>query len=233
MVSGQGHVLVPRNAVPAVWASGTPMTTLLLRHGETPLSPEHRFAGRGDIPLTGNGLAQAQAAAARLAARGDVTAVVTSPLRRARLTAEAVAEATGAPLTVDVTWAEADFGEWEGLSLSEAAKRWPDEMAAWRKDTAAAPPGGESVETVADRVLAGLGPLTSAHAGQTVVVVSHVTPIKILLMHALAAPLAAVRRLWLDVAALCEVAWYPDGTGMIHSMNDTSHLHALPAGAVT
>jgi ribonuclease H / adenosylcobalamin/alpha-ribazole phosphatase len=205
------------------------MTALLLRHGETPLSPERRFAGRGDIPLTRIGLAQARAAAARLAARGDVTAVVTSPLRRTRLTAEAVAEATGAPLTVDVTWAEADFGEWEGLSLSEAAQRWPDEVAAWRADTAAAPPGGESIETAADRVLAGLGPLVSAHAGRTVVVVSHVTPIKILLVHALAAPLASVRRMWLGVGALCETVWYPDGTAVVRTMNDTAHLRTQSA----
>jgi broad specificity phosphatase PhoE len=209
------------------------VTTLLLRHGETPLSPEHRFAGRGDIPLTGNGLAQARAAAARLAARGDVAAVITSPLRRARLTAEAVAEATGAPLTVDPAWAEADFGEWEGLSLAEAARRWPGEVAAWRTGTAAAPPGGESTETVAERVLPGLGPLVSAHAGRTVVIVSHVNPIKILLVHALAAPLGAVRRMWLDVAALCEVMWYPDGTATVRTMNDTAHLRAQspePAG---
>jgi broad specificity phosphatase PhoE/ribonuclease HI len=216
------------DAVPAGWGSGTPVTTLLLRHGETPLSPERRFAGRGDIPLAETGLAQARAAAARLADRGDVAAVVTSPLRRARLTAEAVAQATGAPWTVDATWAEADFGSWEGLTLSEAVQRWPDEVAAWRTSTAVAPPGGESIETVAERVLAGLGPLMAAHAGQTVVIVSHVTPIKILLVHALAAPLASVRRTWLDVGALCETAWYPDGTAMVRTMNDTTHLRARP-----
>lgn len=75
-------------------------------------------------------------------------------------------------------------------------------------------------------MLAGLGPLLSAHAGQTVVIVSHVNPIKILLAHALEAPLLAVRRLWLDVAALCEVTWNPEGTAVVRSMNDTAHLRA-------
>jgi len=103
--------------------------TLLLRHGQTPLSAERRFAGRGDVPLTDAGREQAAAAAARLAQRGGIDVIVTSPLRRARRTAEAVAEATHAPLLVDDDLAEADFGKWEGLTLPRLArsgrKRWP------------------------------------------------------------------------------------------------------------
>src|SRR5208282_1131663 len=76
-------------------ARGQATTTLLLRHGQTALSAERRFAGRGDIPLTEAGVRQAAAAARRLAGRGGIDVIVTSPLQRARRTAQEVARATG------------------------------------------------------------------------------------------------------------------------------------------
>ena len=202
-----------------------PTTTVLLRHGETPLSVERRFAGRGDIPLTETGKLQAKAAAQRLAAaRGGVDLIVTSPLQRARLTAEAVAAATGAPVEVDDGWIETDFGEWEGLSYAEAMERWPDEVTAWMKDTSKAPPGGESFSAAGRRVLAALGRLLARAEPGRVVVVSHVTPMKTVLRHALLAPPQALRRMHLDVACLCEVNWYADGPAVVRTFNDTGHL---------
>lgn len=206
-------------------AQGPPATTLLLRHGQTPLSAERRFAGRGDIPLTETGLAQAAAAARRLAARGGIDAIVTSPLQRARLTAEAVSAETGVPVEVDEAWAETDFGKWEGLTFAEAAGRWPDEVAAWAADPDVAPPGGESFADTGRRVLAALDRLLAARPQATVLVVSHVTPMKLLLRHALLAPPQALRRMYLDVACLCEIDWYGGGsTGVVRSLNDTAHL---------
>ena len=131
-------------------------TTLLLRHGQTAMSAERRFAGRGDIPLTDLGREQAAAAAARLKARGGIDLIASSPLSRARHTAEAVAEATGAPLVTDEDLAETDFGDWEGLTFAEVMARWPDEMAAWRGSADVAPPGGESLSSAARRALAAL-----------------------------------------------------------------------------
>jgi probable phosphoglycerate mutase len=206
-------------------AHSEPTTTVLLRHGETPLSAERRFAGRGDIPLTETGKLQAKAAAQRLAARGGVDLIVSSPLQRARLTAEAVAAATGTPVQVDDGWIEADFGEWEGLSYAEAMERWPDEVTAWMKDTSVAPPGGESFAAAGRRVLAALDRLLARAEPGRVVVVSHVTPIKTVLRHALLAPPPALRRMHLDVACLCEVDWYADGPAVVRSFNDTAHLH--------
>src|SRR5580700_9870667 len=118
---------------------GRPTTTLLLRHGQTALSAERRFAGRGDIPLTDLGLEQAAAAAARLAQRGGIDLVLTSPLRRAQQTAQAVADAAGAPLAVAEDLAETDFGSWEGMTFAEVMARWPDEIAAWMTNADAAP----------------------------------------------------------------------------------------------
>jgi probable phosphoglycerate mutase len=203
---------------------------VLLRHGETALSGERRFAGRGDIPLTGTGLKQAAAAAARLAARGGLDLIVSSPLERTRQTADAVATATGMPLVAEDGWMETDFGEWEGLNHAEAERGWPEQMAAWLNDTGAAPPGGESFASTSDRALKALGSLLAEHAGSTVLVVSHVTPIKILLLHAMLAPPAALRRIQLDVACLCEIDWYTGGVGVVRSVNDTAHL-SLPGMA--
>jgi probable phosphoglycerate mutase len=188
------------------------------------MSAERRFAGRGDAPLTSTGLQQAAAAAARLAERGDIDAVVTSPLRRAVRTAEAVAGAAGVPLEVDSDLVETDFGDWEGLTFGEVLARWPDEMTAWQADASAAPPGGESFAAVAERVDMALDRLLTDRKGQTIVVVSHVTPIKTLVCRALLAPPAAMFRMHLDVAALCEAAWFADGPALLRSLNDTAHL---------
>jgi probable phosphoglycerate mutase len=201
-----------------------PVTTLLLRHGETALSGEKRFSGTVDVPLTEHGLAQARAAATWLAAQGSVDAVITSPLRRARQTAAEVAAATGAPVRVEDRFREAGFGKWEGLSFAEASEQWPDEMAAWRAGPDTPPPGGESFASVRKRVTAALDGLLAVDPGTRLVIVSHVTPIKELVARAVLAPSpAALFRMRLDVAALCEIGWYPDGA-MLHSFNDTRHL---------
>jgi ribonuclease H / adenosylcobalamin/alpha-ribazole phosphatase len=205
-------------------AHGRATTTLLLRHGQTPLSAERRFAGRGDIPLTETGRRQAAAAAARLAARGGIDVIVSSPLRRTRRTAEAAAEATGAPVIVDDDLVETDFGKWEGLSFAEAGAQDPDKMRAWLADADAAPPGGESFATAGRRVLGALDRLLDAYPERTLLIVSHVTPIKTLLCRALLAPPAALFRIHLDVASLCEVDWFADGPALVRSVNDTAHL---------
>jgi ribonuclease H / adenosylcobalamin/alpha-ribazole phosphatase len=93
--------------------------------------------------------------------------------------------------------------------------------------TPAPPTRGESFAATAERVLAALGSLLAERPGATVLVVSHVTPMKILLLHALLAPPAALRRMQLDVACLWEIDWYAGGAGVVRSVNDTAHL-SLP-----
>jgi probable phosphoglycerate mutase len=205
-------------------AQGEPTTTLLLRHGQTPLSAEKRFAGTGDIELTETGVRQAKLAGDRLAARGGIDVIVTSPLRRARETAEAVAEATGAPVVAGEDFRETDFGAWEGLTFAEAQQRWPDDVAAWLADPSSAPTGGESFATVDARVRAALERVLTDYTRRTVLVVSHVTPIKTLVAAALLAPPAAMYRMHLDVGALSQIDWYADGPAVVRSLNDTAHL---------
>jgi broad specificity phosphatase PhoE len=204
-------------------AQGEPAATLLLRHGQTPMSVQKRYAGRTDVPLTDAGLAQAAAAAKRLAS-ARIDAIVASPLRRTVQTAEAVAAVTGLPVTADEGFRETDFGDWDGLTFAEVRERWPAEMAAWLADPQVAPPGGESFAEVSERVIPALARVLAGRAGKRILVVSHVTPIKTLVAAALLAPPAALFRMHLDVAALCEIDWYADGPAVLRSYNDTAHL---------
>jgi probable phosphoglycerate mutase len=204
-------------------AQGKPTVTLLLRHGQTPMSVEKRYAGRSDVPLTKTGLTQAAAAAKRLASAG-IDAIVASPLQRTVQTAEAVAAVTGLPVTTDEGFRETDFGAWDGLTFAEVRERWPSEMTAWLADPEIAPPGGESFADVSERVTAALARLLAGRPGQRVLLVSHVTPIKTLVAVALLAPPPALFRMHLDVAALCEIDWYADGPAVLRSFNDTAHL---------
>jgi broad specificity phosphatase PhoE len=204
-------------------AEGEPTVTLLLRHGQTPMSVQKRYAGRSDVSLTDAGVQQAAASAKRLASAG-LGVIVTSPLLRTVQTAQEVAAVTGAAVVTDDGFRETDFGAWEGLTFAEVRERWPAELAEWLADPEVAPPGGESFTDVSARVIAALHRVLAARAGQRVLIVSHVTPIKTLVAAALLAPPAALYRMHLDVAALCEIDWYPDGPAVLRSFNDTSHL---------
>ncbi|MEQ4719712.1 bifunctional RNase H/acid phosphatase [Nonomuraea sp. B19D2] len=209
------------------WRPPTRVATslLLLRHGETELSVERRFSGRGDAELTPNGLAQAAAAAERLSRepyRPDV--IISSPLKRARQTAEAVAQRTGLDIEVDEDLRELDFGAWEGHTFTEVQRHWPAELAAWLADPETAPPGGESFASTARRVQAAGERLVERYEGKTILAVSHVTPIKMLLRLALMAPLESLYRMHLDLACLSLVEYYADGPAVVKSFNDTSHL---------
>ncbi|WP_150245979.1 histidine phosphatase family protein [Nocardiopsis quinghaiensis] len=208
-----------------VWGTHdtTPTRLLLLRHGQTPLSVERRFAGRGDIPLTEDGHAQAKAAAHRLASRA-IDAVVSSPLLRTRDTAAHAAEALGLPVEIDEGFVETDFGVWEGMTFAEARAEAPAEVDRWLADPETAPPGGESFAEVARRVAAARDALVERYRGRTVLVVSHVTPIKVVVQQAVLAPLDALYRMHLDTACLNEVDVFSDGPMVVRSLNDTAHL---------
>lgn len=202
---------------------GAPTRLLLLRHGQTEMSVHNRYSGRGDPELTDLGQVQAAAAAARLAAVPDVAAVLSSPLRRARQTAAAVAEATGAPLVVRDGLIETDFGAWEGLTFTEARDRDPALHARWLGSEDVAPPRGESFAVVARRIATERAAVVEEFAGATVVLVTHVTPIKMLLRDALQGGPGILYRLHLDLAALSIVDFYPDGGASVRLVNDTSH----------
>jgi probable phosphoglycerate mutase len=220
-------VRAARNVASAPPDLGAPTVLVLLRHGETPLTPLKRFSGSGgsDPALSEVGRRQAELVAGALAARGTIQAVVSSPLARCRETAGAAAARLGLEVDVEEGLRETDFGAWEGLTFGEVRDRYPDDMNAWLTDPEAAPTGGgESFAAVARRVAAARDKLLASYAGRTVLVVSHVTPIKTLVRLALGAPPEALFRMELSAASLTAVAYYADGNASLRLLNDTAHL---------
>ena len=206
---------------------GAPATFVLLRHGETPLTPQKRFSGSGgaDPALSAVGREQAERAAAALAARGTIQAIVTSPLTRCRQTAQAVADRLGLDVVVEDGLREADFGAWEGLTFGEVRERHPEDLNTWLASADAEPTGGgESFEAVARRIAVTRDKLVASYAGRTVLLVTHVTPIKTFVRLALGAPPESLFRMELSAASISAVAYYADGNASLRLLNDTSHL---------
>ncbi|MCX2753415.1 MULTISPECIES: histidine phosphatase family protein [unclassified Gordonia (in: high G+C Gram-positive bacteria)] len=200
-----------------------PTRLILLRHGQTPLSVERRYSGRGNPDLTDEGRRQARAAAARVVREEGIAAIVTSPLRRARSTAEEVAALTGIDVVEHPGLIENDFGDWEGLTFTEASQRDPDLHRAWLSDITVPAPGGESFTQVAERIDATKTELLQKYPGQTVVLVSHVTPIKTLLQDALGVGPELLFRLHLDLASVSIAEYFDDGGSVVRLVNDAAH----------
>lgn len=210
------------------WADlDEPTRLLVVRHGVTRHSVEHRFSGRGGIdpPLLPLGQQQAQAVAEELAQRGGAQAVVTSPMTRARQTAGIIAKrlGLGRPVVVD-DLAEADFGRWDGLTFAEVRHRWPDELTAWLSSPEVAPPGGESFAAMRVRVDRARAELVAAHPSQRVIVVAHVSPIKALVQRVLEAPAVSAFRIELAPCSLTTIGWWSDGGCTIYGVGEVGHL---------
>jgi probable phosphoglycerate mutase len=190
--------------------------THLLRHGQTEHTPERRYSGRNDLPLSATGRAEAEAAAHRVADLG-IEVVLASPLRRTRETAEIVAAVLGLPV-------ELDFGDLEGLTMAEALEKHPLAVRRFMSDLGVAAPGGESIADVSRRVARARRAILDRCAGRSVLVVSHVTPIKLMVAAGLGAGDDVVHRVYLQAASLCTVAWSSDGRSSVRLVNDTAHL---------
>jgi broad specificity phosphatase PhoE/ribonuclease HI len=219
-------VVLEDDVQPAAQPTPVPVVTTvthLLRHGQTEHTPERRFSGRNDLPLSLTGRAEAAAAGERATALG-IDVVVASPLRRTRETAEIVAASLGVPVTFDEDLVELDFGKLEGLSGDEARTAHPLAVRRFSSDVTVAAPGGESIADVSTRVSRARRRILSEHAGRTVLIVSHVTPIKLLLAAGLGAADDVVHRVFLEAASLSTVTWSSDGRTSVRLMNDTAHL---------
>jgi ribonuclease H / adenosylcobalamin/alpha-ribazole phosphatase len=201
-----------------------PTRLLLVRHGVTEYSVAKRFAGRSDLELTEGGREQARRAAGRIAELGPVDVVISSPLRRTRQTAQQLADRLELPVLIEDDIIETDFGDWDGYTFAEVSQKWPAELQRWLADPSVAPPSGESFETVTRRVCRARDRILAQHSGKTVAVVSHVSPIKILVRLALDAPASALQRMFLGPASISVIEYYPDGPVSLQSFNDTAHL---------
>jgi ribonuclease H / adenosylcobalamin/alpha-ribazole phosphatase len=204
-------------------ATGAPTTLVLVRHGVTPHTVDKRFSGglaSANPGLSDEGRDQVRATAQWLSPIAErVGLVVASPVRRTAESAAIVGEVLGKQVVEEPGFAEMEFGHWDGLTFAEVAERHGPEMKGWLGSLDVAPSGGESFRTVEARVLEGLSRTLASYAGQTVVVVSHVTPIKTLVAQALGAPLSAVFAMELMPASVSVVAHYPDGKSSLRLYN--------------
>lgn len=225
---GQGDPAAGPPSVQSLPSGARPGTTTLLvvRHGQTTWGAESRFAGREDVPLTDQGLAEARAVAKRLAPF-SVTAVVTSPLRRCRVTADIIAETTGLPsaaVSCDDDLVDGALGEWSGFTAVQIAGKWPSEFEAWRSDPDASPPGGESFSVIRDRARQAVRRVLDTRRGEVVVLVTHAATAKMLVVAALGVPSAVAYRTRIDTCSISMITVDPDGSTLVCSVNDTGHL---------
>ena len=217
------------------WSGGgvEPTTLLLVRHGVTDHTLDKRFSGglaSSNPGLNDEGRAQVRATAEWLAPiAGGIDALVASPVRRTRESAEILGEVLGFEVGIEEGLAEMEFGTWDGLTYLEVRERFPDEMLAWFGDHDHAPGGGESLRAVQERVLAGRDRLLDEYDGKTVLVVSHVTPIKTLVADALGAPLEALYRMELSPASVTVLGYYPATPEGRPAMASMRMFNARPA----
>ena len=213
--------------------TGPPTTLVLVRHGVTQHTTAKRFSGGlgGDNPgLSDDGRAQIRATADWLAPIGSaVAAVVSSPVRRTMESAEILSAVLGHQVAVEPGFAEMEFGAWDGLTFSEVAERDKAGLDSWLGSLDSAPGGGESFRAVQERVLSALDALLARHPGRTVVVVSHVTPIKTLVSHAVGAPLESVFRMELAPASVTVLSFFPETDSPVPRASMRLY-NALPPG---
>ncbi len=155
--------------------------------------------------------------------------MVVSPLLRTRQTAEIVAPMIEADIAIDEDFAECAFGEWDGLTFAEVQERWPDHCAEWLASTEIAPPDGESFVDVRARVNRGRRRILEHHAGLRVLIVSHVTPIKVMVSMAVDAPLNSLYRMELSPCSLTTLAWFPDGNASMFGFAEAAHMRGVVA----
>lgn len=195
----------------------------LVRHGQTELNKARRYQGATDSPLTPFGGRQAEALAWRLR-RTPFKLAVTSPSTRARLTAEAILGDRAAPMLDDPRWAETNHGGWEGLTYREVRARFPQEAVARFADAwNGRPSGGESLAEVAERVANGWSALLQQNPGGRVLVVTHATPIQLVLC-ALSGLAPALHWRWrIDLGSVTAIDIYGGGA-IIRTVNEVPHL---------
>ncbi|WP_262368192.1 bifunctional RNase H/acid phosphatase [Corynebacterium urealyticum] len=224
----EGEESQPAGVSPTAWMGKTePTTLLLLRHGQTELNRDGKYSGRGNPELTDLGKKQIAHAARHISERGDVDVILSSPLGRCQETARAAAEALGMgknAITTDEAIIEMDFGTWEGRRFVEIQEDHPEAHRECFNYATAAPHGGESPEQVYRRVSEFVDRVIAEYPGKTVLVVTHMMPIKSVLRRALGTGGEIYRSLHLDVASLSVADFLPNGAGVVRLVNESHYL---------
>jgi len=210
-------------------------TLILVRHGRTLLTETHKISGRGgeDPQLSTLGREDATFVAGELVKVGQTglfakflkpTAIISSPIARTRETAQIIGDRLGVKVAINDEIAEIGFGEWDGHTNQEVAARWPELYNQWRGDVQVAPPGGESLEQFDERVQRGRRSILEEFEGQTVVVVSHVMPIRGFIKAALDANWPAYWRTSIAPCSITILRFWGDEAAEVSVINHTSHL---------
>ena len=200
------------------------MNLYMVRHGQTAASRENRFSGSSDPPLTAVGERMAQAFAQAYASV-KWEAIYTSPMRRARQTADALCGLTGVQATIEDGLKEIDYGEWEGLRQDEVKERWPGAFEYWAHDVASrGTPGGETAFAVAARAMRVVEAIRSRHQQGNVLLVSHKATLRVMTC----ALLGLDVRLFRDRIAqpVCAVTMFAvtGRTALLTLLGDRAHL---------
>jgi len=200
---------------------------VLLRHGDTRLTPQRRFSGVGsaDPGLSAIGRDQARQAAGSAVLQGrPFEEILTSPMARCQETAQIIAASLGVSVRIDPSLLEMDFGLWEELTFDEVQQLYPEDLQRWKESAWASPTGSsDTFVAVLDRMRTAAQVFATRYAGASVVAVTHVTPIKALVADALQAPPSALFRMELSSACFSRIT-YTDGEACLRLLNDTSHL---------
>ncbi len=196
---------------------------IAIRHGETAWNVDTRIQGHLDIPLNDTGLWQAQQVGQALAGE-PVAAVYTSDLQRARVTAQAVADSTGALLVLEPGLRERSFGQLQGRTFAEIETQLPEEARRWRqRDPHFEPEGGESLIVFRERITRITDQLVQRHPGELVVLVAHGGVLDVLYRAATGQELQAPRTWKITNAAINRLLWTESGLTLV-GWADTQHL---------
>lgn len=195
----------------------------LVRHGQTPANASEVLQGQSDPPLSDLGRRQAEAAAP-LVPPGPAVTIVSSPLSRARQTAELISG--GRAVRVDARWIEIDFGVLEGQPVAAAREAM---WANWAADPRWAPEGGESLASVCQRVADACRELAPQVRDEDVVIVTHVNPIKAAVMWALDVAPYAAARMFVGLGSVTTIAVGPGGTPALTTFGVTAAGSTAPS----
>jgi broad specificity phosphatase PhoE len=200
------------------------MNLYMVRHGQTAASRENRFSGSSDPPLTAVGEAMA-AAFAQAYATVNWDAIYTSPMLRARQTAEPLSRLTGVPATVEDGLKEIAYGEWEGLRQDDVKQRWPEAFEYWADDVASrGTPGGETAFHVAARAMRVVDGIRFRHREGNVLIVSHKATLRVITCALLGLDVRLFRERIAEPVSAVTMFKVTSTTAMLTVHGDRSHL---------
>ena len=197
---------------------------IFVRHGETAWNRVERFRGQYDIPLNETGMEQAKKTGQQIVKRWRPAAVYSSPLARARQTAERIAAACGLAVEPEIGITDIDYGDWQGLTPDAARERWPKSVENWfRLPGTVHFPNGDRLIDVQQRALTTFSELTERHDNQEIVLISHTVVIRALLLGLLEADLNRLWHIGQEPCAINVIDYSTERT-IIESINCVDHL---------